>query len=192
MWNCRVCSNTPFASFFGFPDSSKELSKNKKQARTSSEISSNSYETRDSPVKGAVHLKDSWEPRSPPEILTLCSSWEEYVHPRAKEFWTTSESLHQILASIARGVDKLEDPIFGGEERCVIWHGEYGDDGLPVMRIKKPKMSQEALNFVNRTLVFLYADEESFEELRGKPKGAFAMACNNPRCVNLTHISLDD
>jgi len=113
--------------------------------------------------------KTSWEPRSPPEIHTVCTAWEEYVHPRAKQFWSTSESLHQLLAAIARGIDKMDDPIFGDEETCVIWHGEYGADGLPALRMKKPgdaAGSHDTLNSVHRALVFLYADETSFEELK--------------------------
>jgi len=192
MWNCRVCSNTPFASFFGFPDSTNEHPKHGGNKRHISSVSQASSQSSKSTVKESQAKKSSWEPRSPPEILTVCTAWEEYVHPRAKSFWTTSESLHQILATIARGVDKLDDPIFGDEDRCVIWRGEYGEDGLPAMRIKKPDVAQEALNHVNRTLVFLYADDDSFEELRAKPKGAFSMACNNPKCVALTHISVDD
>ncbi|CDJ61289.1 hypothetical protein, conserved [Eimeria maxima] len=94
---------------------------------------------------------------------------------------------------IARGVHRGYDPVLGDDKQCVVWYGDLSeDDNLPVIRMVKPGETQESQTYVNRTLVFLYADEESFNELQEKPKKAFTMACANPLCVNLTHIALDD
>lgn len=123
----------------------------------------------------------------------LCRAWEHYVHPRAREFWQTSEARIEILQKIARGVHRGYDPVLGDDKQCVVWYGDLSeDDNLPVIRMVKPGETQESQTYVNRTLVFLYADEESFNELQEKPKKAFTMACANPLCVNLTHIALDD
>ncbi|CDJ49115.1 cyclin, putative [Eimeria brunetti] len=137
--------------------------------------------------------QETFEPRSPEEMEALCRAWEHYVHPRAREFWQTSEARMEILQKIARGVHRGYDPVLGDDKQCVVWYGDLSeDDQLPVIRMVKPGETQESQTYVNRTLVFLYADEESFNELQEKPKRAFTMACANPLCVNLTHIALDD
>jgi len=126
------------------------------------------------------------------EIQVLIRAWENYVHPRAKSFWQTSDVLYQILAQIARGVEKTADPVLG-DDRCVIWQGMlHSEDKRPVIRMTKPGETVESQTYVNRVLVFLFADDDSFNELQEKPKKPFAMACGDSKCVNLTHIALDD
>lgn len=194
MWNCRVCSNTPFAALFGFGGAEED--KKKKKKRTGShhqDSASYSNSEGDSAYTDRYASQETFEPRSPEEIATLCRAWEHYVHPRAREFWQKSESRIEILKKIASGVHRDYDPVLGDDKQCVIWYGDLSeDDHLPVIRMVKPGETQESQTYVNRTLVFLYADEESFNELQEKPKKAFTMACANPLCVNLTHIALDD
>lgn len=195
MWRCRACSNTPFASLFGIVDpveAEKEKGKKKREERGSSSSMTGSIEG-DSVYTDRHASHEAFEPRNAEETLTLCRAWENYVHPRAKEFWQSSDELLDILKKIAAGVHRNYDPILGDDRQCVIWHGDLSEeDRLPVVRMVKPGESQESQTYVNRTLVFLYADEESFNELHEKPKKAFTMACGNPLCVNLTHIALDD
>nr|CEL64517.1 TPA: hypothetical protein BN1204_004140 [Neospora caninum Liverpool] len=193
MWNCRVCSSSPFASLFGFGSSSDDDKKKKKRGGSTGTDASYSTSEGESVYTDRYTSQETFEPRSPEEIATLCRAWEYYVHPRAKEFWQTSEARMEILKKIAAGVHRDYDPVLGDDRQCVIWYGDLSeDDHLPVIRMVKPGESQESQTYVNRTLVFLYADEESFNELQEKPKKAFTMACGNPMCVNLTHIALDE
>lgn len=49
--------------------------------------------------------QETFEPRSPEEIATLCRAWEHYVHPRAREFWQTSEARIEILSEASEGLN---------------------------------------------------------------------------------------
>ena len=54
----------------------------------------------------------------------------------------------------------------------------------------KPGESQESITYVNRVLAFIFATDESFEQLMRLPKEPFRMSCGDQLCVNLAHISL--
>eukprot|EP00923_Selenidium_pygospionis_P019201 GHVN01033617.1.p1 GENE.GHVN01033617.1~~GHVN01033617.1.p1 ORF type:complete len:199 (+),score=15.79 GHVN01033617.1:116-712(+) len=186
MWNCRACSSSPFQAFFGGGAEGKSKSKKSK-----SEISRTDVETADG---ASSYTQLTFVEPSELEVELKCKAWENYVHQRAKMFWGTGGQIHHLLKSIARSVDKRDDPVLSDDpEHCVIWHGEVTEDGFPVVELKKPDEPNPQPTYVSRTLVFLYADEEAYEELRTKPhKAPFPMACRERLCVNLTHISLDD
>ena len=38
-------------------------------------------------------------------------TWEGYVHPRAREYFTSHEALVEALTNIAKNINKGEDPI---------------------------------------------------------------------------------
>ena len=40
--------------------------------------------------------------------------------------------------------------------------------------------------FINRLLVFIFATDESFEQLMNLPKKPFTMVCGNQLCVSVT------
>ena len=35
--------------------------------------------------------------RSPEQITSICRTWDNYVHPRAKEFWSDERQLNDVL-----------------------------------------------------------------------------------------------
>lgn len=188
MFSCfRSCSESPFCLLFGFKQESNKYGTERSQRAFSSKMS----EASEKSVRKKA--KQPFNKRTADEILTLCRAWENYIHPRAKDFWKSSEQVYEILSKIASNIERKDDPITSGDEQCVRWHGELAaEDGAPVIRILKPGETDECQTYVNRILVFLYADDESFLELQKKPPVAFKTACEDPLCINLTHISLDD
>ncbi|KAH7649132.1 hypothetical protein FG379_003697 [Cryptosporidium bovis] len=189
MFSCfRSCSDSPFCLLFGFKEekTTKNYGSDRSHRALSSKVSVSSE-------KSNRRRKHHFEKRTPDEVLTACRAWENYIHPRAKDFWKSSEQVYEILSSIANNIERDDDPITNGDEQCVRWHGELSaDDGSPVIRIMKPGETDECQTYVNRILVFLYADDESFLELQRKPLTVFKNACEDPLCINLNHISLDD
>ena len=82
------------------------------------------------------------------------------------------------------------------------WHGDVTQAseeakarGINVLqqaclRMVKPGESAESVTYVNRVLAFIFATDDSFEELQKLPKEPFKMSCNNQLCVALAHVSL--
>lgn len=132
-----------------------------------------------------------FRPRSPEEVLVKVKAWEGYLHQRARQYWDNPEGIREVLMKIAQCIDKECDPILGDPRECVFWHGDYDDRfDRPVMRIVKPDEPTETVTFVTRTIVYLYADQESYEELNMRKEGPFDLICNEPHCVNINHIAL--
>ena len=50
--------------------------------------------------------------------------------------------------------------------------------------------SRPGITYVNRVLAFIFATDESFDQLMRLPKEPFKMSCSDQLCVNLAHISL--
>uniref|UniRef100_A0A0G4I413 Uncharacterized protein n=1 Tax=Chromera velia CCMP2878 TaxID=1169474 RepID=A0A0G4I413_9ALVE len=204
MCDCRSCSDTPFGRWFNSivgnsdaprpaqsqprgaeePQVENEADEDSKYSETDSEGGTGSADQTDRPL--------TFEPRTADEIHALVRSWDNYVHPRAKEFWTSSDMLYEILSQVLRGVHRADDPILGSEEGCVLWHGEVDSTMGPVIRMMRPNENVESSTGLTRVLAFLFADDESFGELQQRTRRPFQMACQNSRCINLTHISLDD
>eukprot|EP00918_Siedleckia_nematoides_P010026 GHVU01021932.1.p1 GENE.GHVU01021932.1~~GHVU01021932.1.p1 ORF type:complete len:184 (+),score=28.88 GHVU01021932.1:123-674(+) len=183
MWSCRVCSTSPFAALFGFPSKSHS----KSDLRGSSKQSA--VEEAASDATPSV-----WEPPDAAERAQKVDSLMEYVHPRAKGFWDNDpEGLRNIITELARNVDRNDNLLAEDEtKRCVTWRGALSPDGYAMMPMTKPHGEEPTETYVNRTLVFLYADEDSFQELRKHARNLpFPMICDNKKCVTLTHIVLD-
>lgn len=174
MFQCRMCSGLPFTQIFGSDDPQPTRPEGAK------------------PSGKAKPLRDpsTFEPRNDEEVAALIGNWETYAHPRAREFFPTQDMLEEVLAQIAKGCPRKDDPVLG-DDNCVFWYGEVTDNGSQAaLRLVKPGEASESTTYVNRVLAFIFATDESFEELMKLPKEPFKMSCGNQLCVNLSHISL--
>ena len=96
-----------------------------------------------------------------------------------------------MLEQIAKGIHREDDPVLGDDTKCVPWYGDVTkDDKQAAIRMVKPGESTESITYVNRVLAFIFATDESFEQLMRLPKEPFKMCCGDQLCVNLAHISL--
>ncbi|KAF4693483.1 hypothetical protein FOZ63_026754, partial [Perkinsus olseni] len=93
VFKCRMCSEDPCAALFG-KRGVNETPKRPDQ-RTRSE-------------RRAVQ---NFQPRDEQALKALVKSWEQYVHPRAREFFQTHDRLTESLMSIARNIHYTDDPI---------------------------------------------------------------------------------
>jgi len=133
----------------------------------------------------------TFQPRSEKEVRELVQRWEEYAHPRAREFFTSTDMLKEVLTELASSINQTDDPILGPEEKCVYWYGDVTkDDQQAAIRMVKPGETAESVTYASRVLAFIFATDESFEQLRRLPKEPFKMSCDDQLCVNLAHISL--
>ena len=99
VFDCRFCSEIPLGDWLGLTKMKSEVDpKNTRLPKIPR------------PSKRRV---DEFDRRSPEAIDDLVSSWEPYVHPRAREFFPSQEMLLQVLKQIGRGLNKTEDPILG-------------------------------------------------------------------------------
>lgn len=175
MFNCRMCSQLP-----AWIPGVNLLQENKTKTATSK------------PPTSRTSKRDvsKFTRRSEEEMQILIRAWEQYVHPRAREFFPTQEMLEGVLMQVARGIHRTEDPILG-DDQCVHWYGEVTkDDQQAAIRMIKPGDTQESVTYVNRVLVFIFATDQSFDQLMRLPKEPFRMNCGDQLCVNLNHISL--
>jgi len=133
----------------------------------------------------------AFQARSEEEVQAAIKQWEQYAHPRSKEFFSSPEMLEEVLTQLARGIDKNDDPVLGPDEKCVYWYGDVTKDDLQAaIRMVKPGESAESVTYVNRVLAFIFATDDSFEQLMKLPKEPFKMSCGDQLCVHLAHISL--
>ena len=180
MFNCRICTDSPLlSSLFGLPPKPSTSARSTASTRASS---ATPRRRRD---------PDSFVTRDLPSTQKLVSAWENFAHPRAREFFPSPEMLLGVLTQIARGIRDAEDPVLGGEEECVHWYGEITKEepAQAAIRMHKPGEAVESVTFVNRVLVFIFATDDSFEALMKLPKEPFKMTCGDQLCVNLNHIS---
>lgn len=174
MFNCRMCADSPLISWITNAKEQRNMSRAQKTPTQ----------------KVSKRNTENFVRRSPEEIRVLIRAWEQYVHPRAREFFPTAEMLEQVLTQVAKGIHRTEDPILG-DEQCVYWYGEVTkDDNQAAVRLVKPGETNESVTYVNRVLVFIFATDESFDQLMRLPKEPFRMNCGDQLCVNLNHISL--
>lgn len=135
--------------------------------------------------------ESNFTPRTDEEVTAVIREWEQYAHPRAKEFFSSPEMLHEVLTQLAKGIDRNDDPVLGPDEKCVFWYGDVTKDDLQAaIRMVKPGEQQESVTYVNRVLAFVFATDDSFEQLMKLPKEPFKMSCGDQLCVHLAHISL--
>lgn len=179
VFDCRFCSHIPLSDWLGISSAKSESSGN--QFR---------HPVKPQPSRRCV---EKFDRRSLEGIDELVSSWEPYVHPRAREFFPSQEMLLQVLKQIAKGLHKYEDPILSGDSRCQHWYGEVTKEEpqQACIRMVKPGEATESMTFVNRVLVFIFATDESFEQLMRLPKEPFRMSCGDQLCVSLSHITVD-
>mmetsp|Transcript_85114 Transcript_85114/g.237491 ORF Transcript_85114/g.237491 Transcript_85114/m.237491 type:complete len:182 (+) Transcript_85114:114-659(+) len=179
MFQCRMCSENPFLTLFSNSVSQQKVEdKKKKKAVGQKKADSKRNEL-------------AFQPRSEEEVQAVIKQWEQYAHPRAREFFTSAEMLEEVLAQLAKGIDKNDDPVLGADEKCVYWYGDVTkDDMQAAIRMVKPGESAESVTYVNRVLAFIFATDDSFEQLMKLPKEPFRMGCNDQLCVHLAHISL--
>jgi len=175
MFHCRMCSENPFVRMFVPEEGREDTTKEKKS------------QSKHRPKKGTATFK----PRSEEAMQELLDIWAQYVHPRARDSFGSPEELNDVLIQLAISIHETEDPILGDEQRCVIWYGHVADDTQEaVVRLMKPGDQTESITYVNRLLAFIFATDESFEQLMKQPKVPFKMKCKNQICVNLHHISV--
>mmetsp|Transcript_68166 Transcript_68166/g.158195 ORF Transcript_68166/g.158195 Transcript_68166/m.158195 type:complete len:188 (+) Transcript_68166:96-659(+) len=178
MFQCRMCSENPFATLFGQPQQKEQADKKKSKKPPARKPSSRRNEA-------------AWQARSEEELKEVIKQWEQYAHPRAREFFTSPEMLQEVLMQLAKGIDKNDDPVLGSDDKCVYWYGDVTkDDMQAAIRMVKPGETSESVTYVNRVLAFIFATDESFEQLMRLPKEPFKMSCGDPLCVHLAHISL--
>jgi len=180
IFDCRFCSEIPLSNWLGIQSGKPTVSPDSL--------------TRNNPLpKPSKRNLEIFQRRDQPDIEKLVQAWEPYVHPRAREFFPTHDMLIQVLTQIARGVHMSEDPILGSDGPCCHWFGETTKDEpqQACIRMVKPGESTESTTFVNRVLVFIFATDESFEQLMRLPKEPFRMNCCDQLCINLNHISVD-
>jgi len=177
MFQCRMCSENPFA-LFGDKGGKGDDKKKKKNTGNQRRASSKRNEA-------------AFQPRSDEEVRNAIKQWEQYAHPRSREFFASPEMLEEVLTQLARGIDKNDDPVLGADEKCVYWYGDVTKDDLQAaIRMVKPGESAESVTYVNRVLAFIFATDDSFEQLMKLPKEPFKMSCGDQLCVHLAHISL--
>jgi len=136
---------------------------------------------------GGATSGQAFDPRTEDNVLALSREWDKFVHPRARDFFATSE-LEDALKLLVRSIDKNQDPVLGPAQECVHWHGDMAEDGLqPVVRISG---GEEEIAYANRLLAFVFSENAAFEKLMKVPKEPLQMTCGNPCCVHLAHVSL--
>ncbi len=92
-----------------------------------------------------------------------------------------------VLRKITEGLDKDCDPI--NCKGCACWYGEFAH-GQPVVRAARERGGVEEKVQVQRLLTFIFSEKESFDRFVKIPGGrAINMACGNPHCVSLAHMS---
>ncbi|CAE7395368.1 unnamed protein product [Symbiodinium natans] len=174
--HCRFCSENPFAMLFGWKPEEKKTRVQVAPKKAASKSQRN---------------ETNFNRRSEEEVKETVTRWEQYVHPRAKEFFSDAKQLEEVLSQLAKGTDKNTDPVLGTDKECVYWYGDVTKDELQAaIRMVKPGESSESITYVNRVLAFLFATDESFEKLMQLPKEPFRMSCGDQLCVHLAHISV--
>mmetsp|Transcript_31318 Transcript_31318/g.97432 ORF Transcript_31318/g.97432 Transcript_31318/m.97432 type:complete len:191 (+) Transcript_31318:75-647(+) len=188
MYSCRMCCENPFRAFFGQP---QVLQEKESGSSKGGKTEAAKRRTKKAAPKKCVRDEASFQPRSEEEVQETIKQWQEYAHPRAREFFTDPELMAKVLAELARGTDKRDDCVLGPEDKCVFWYGNItNDDCQAAIKMVKPGEDAESVTYVNRVLAFLFATDESFEKLMKLPKQPFKMSCDDQLCVHLAHILL--
>ncbi|CAD7971771.1 unnamed protein product [Amoebophrya sp. A25] len=198
--SCRACSENPldiWASLFGGGKEEKPSANTVNKAQQPGNKSKTSSKDPKQQPDGTQQQKKGrrngaiYKKRTPEEVKKCVEAWEPYAHPRAREFFPTKEMLCNILEHLALGVHNADDPVLGDDTKCVYWYGDVTtSDQQAAVTMIKPGEATESITYVNRVLAFIFATDESFEELMRLPKQPFKMSCGDQLCVNLAHISL--
>ncbi|XP_952597.1 uncharacterized protein TA16085 [Theileria annulata] len=189
MFRCKACSGTPFAAFFGLDEPDEDKQKTSDEV-VESETDDGALSPRNPDELSNDEQEKLNEPRNAEEVTYLAKIYNTYVHERAKILWKNESTRIQILKEIAMGCCKNDDPVLGNDIQCVKWVGDFHDE-YPVIHIQEPKETMKKRTYVSRMLVFLFADEESYQKIDVNKYTPFTMVCGNKWCVNLTHIMLN-
>jgi len=190
MFQCRMCSENPFNGMFGGADERRGRDEMRRKKKDKNQYKN--LQERHEPKHASRRNEASFQARTEEEILALVRQWEQYAHPRAREFFMTPERLEEVLKQLAKCIDVGDDPILGAEDKCVFWFGEVTkDEHQAAIRMVKPGENAESVTYVNRLLAFIFATNDSFEQLMRLPKEPFKMCCEDQLCVHLAHILLD-
>ena len=184
---CTSCSENPFDSMFA-----KEGGQGRRRADGAAGAPVSDADA----AKQAANLtkiqSTPWVQRSAAEVETVVATWEEYVHERAYRAMQTNPGMvKELLRQLAQNTDKngpdpvLEKGMFYNS--CVHWHGQYSDDGHPIVHLKRGDDTQPT--YVNRIMALLFASDEQFAALSAMSKESFPMSCSNNTCVQFKHIS---
>lgn len=176
IFSCRMCSDNPLDLWSQMWGGSSDAAKPGKTKKSS---------------KPSRRVVGEFQRRTLEEIKACVKAWEQYAHPRAREFFPTKEMLETVLEQLARGIHREDDPVLGDDTKCVYWYGDVTkDDQQAAIKMVKPGETSESITYVNRVLAFIFATDESFDHLMRLPKEPFKMSCGDQLCVNLAHISL--
>merc|ERR1719265_2396044 len=135
---CKCCSTDVFSTLFN--GSRAEAAKSKKPKR---------------------RPPSRFAPMDEADIQRVARSWVSYVHPRAREFFATPETLEAFLMQLASGISAGDDPILGPEDTCVIWHGDVTrQGGEAAIRMVRPDEVSMSITYANRVLAFTFATDE--------------------------------
>jgi len=183
MFQCRMCSENPFVQMFAEGQHKDKPGKKKRKDQENRK-----------PGKAASRRDDTaFNPRSEEEMAQFVQEWEQYVHPRARDFFANDAALHEVLMQLAKGIDRHSDPVLGPAKTCVYWFGDVTKGDLQAaIRMVKPGEEQESVTFVNRLLAFVFATDDSFEQLMKLPQDPFKMSCGDQLCVHLAHVAMPE
>eukprot|EP00435_Cladocopium_sp_Y103_P075678 s8_g62.t1 len=132
MFSCRMCSENPFNAMFGEQGKADKEKKKKDKRRTSK------------------RNEGSFHPRTDDEVASAVSRWIRHAHPRANDFFTPQQQLHDVLKQLAKGIDREDDPILGGDEKCVYWYGDVTKEDLQAaIRMVKPGENAESVTYAS-------------------------------------------
>jgi hypothetical protein len=146
----------------------------------------------ESPSASQLDQRDEafFRARTEQENQALINEWSQYAHPRAREYFQSEGGMMDVLMQLAMGIDRDSDPVLGPDDQCVRWYGDVANDGQQaVVSIGKPAETKYVI-YVNRVLAFIFATDDSFEQLKRLPNEPLKMACSDQLCVHLAHISL--
>mmetsp|Transcript_30128 Transcript_30128/g.65108 ORF Transcript_30128/g.65108 Transcript_30128/m.65108 type:complete len:219 (-) Transcript_30128:66-722(-) len=217
MFSCKACTQNPFNLLFGLPtgesngavtpaarsanrtpqqqtQSQPQQQSKQAGADTSAGQQQQQRGAKNTPVNtGGVNPNGpNPSPRTEEDVKDLIAQWQQYAHPRAREFFQEPEAMARVLLELAKGVSKGNDPILGTDTCCVQWYGDVTtDDSQAAIRMTKPGEDSESITYVNRVLAFIFATDDCFEALMQLPKEPFKMQCGCQLCVNLAHIAME-
>lgn len=177
MFDCRVCSNTPFAYWFGFEEPPRTPKKKKKRDQ-------------------------KWQPRNEEEIQALMPVWRSKADPRIERLWPDEVDHWYIFRYVMDYIDRQDDPILAadGEVRvpqpdtplddtdCVIWHGAVDEEGRPKMTmvIDDCPVDKDVL----RLLLGVFGDIDVHYLV--VLKDHVDTTCGEKRCVNINHAVMPE
>merc|ERR1719409_1614913 len=90
-----------------------------------------------------------------------------YAHPRSLDYFGTEAALKSVLLKLMEGIDRYGDPVLGSDDATCVpwtWYGDVTKDGMPAIRVVKPGGTKKYLHLVDRTLAFIFANNEYLEQ----------------------------